>query len=67
MLKFSNMRQRVEFIYEKMALDLYYEGDYKYTLICQSNDLTYTGLDVKGLDAVLNRIWVESRSIVEVV
>ncbi len=57
MLKFKNMRQRVEFAYDEMNVDIYYEGDFKYSLLDHSTESKYEFVDEEQLDKVLNIIW----------
>lgn len=57
LLKFKNMRHRVEFAYEKMNLDIYYEGEYKYTIENNNNKQTFEMLSEEQVDNVLNKIW----------
>ncbi len=59
MLKFKNMRQRVDFAYERMNVDIYYEGDYRYTIENRSNHQIFEMLSEDQVDHVLNSIWKE--------
>ncbi len=59
MLKFKSMRQRVEFAYEQMNVDIYYEGDYRYTIENHSDHKTFEKLSEDQVDNVLNQIWQE--------
>lgn len=59
MLKFKNMRHRVEFAYEQMNIDIYYEGDYRYTLERHSNQEIFEMLSEDQVDTILNQIWQE--------
>lgn len=59
MLKFKNMRHRVEFAYEEMNIDIYYEGDYKYTLENHKDHKIIEMLTEEQLDQVLNKIWAD--------
>lgn len=57
MLKFKNMRHRVEFAYDEMNTDIYYEGDYLYTIEDHNNDLVFEMLEENQMDNILNIIW----------
>lgn len=57
MLQFKNMRQRVEFAYEHMNVDIYYEGDYRYTLENRITKKTYEMLSEDQVDKRLNKMW----------
>lgn len=57
MLKFKNMRHRVEFAYDQMNTDIYYEGDYKYTVEDHNSDQVFEMLEENQMDYVLNVIW----------
>lgn len=59
MLKFKNMRHRVEFAYEQMNVDIYYEGDYRYTIENHGNHQIFEMLSEEQVDRVLNTIWDE--------
>ncbi|PKM57069.1 MAG: hypothetical protein CVU98_07935, partial [Firmicutes bacterium HGW-Firmicutes-3] len=59
MLRFKNMRQRVEFAYERMNIDIYYEGDYRYTVEHHSDHKIFEKLSEEQVDEVLNQIWQE--------
>lgn len=59
MLRFKNMRQRVEFAYDQMNVDIYYEGDYLYTVENRSNHDVFEMLSEDQVDEVLNLIWNE--------
>jgi len=57
MLKFKSMRQRVEFAFDEMNTDIYYEGDYRYTIEDHNNDLVFEMLEENQMDNILNVIW----------
>ncbi len=57
MPKFKNMRHRVEYAYDVMNTDIYYEGNYLYTVEDHNRDLTFEMLDEAELDVVLGQIW----------
>lgn len=57
MLVFNNMRQRVEFAYEQMNVDIYYEGDYMYTVEHRKSRQLFEMLTEEQVDKVLNGIW----------
>lgn len=57
MLVFKNMRQRVEFAYEQMNVDIYYEGDYLYTVEHRNSNRLFEMLTEGQVDQVLNGIW----------
>lgn len=59
MLKFKSMRQRVEFAYEQMNIDIYYEGEYRYTLENHKNDQVFERVSEVQVDRILNKIWQE--------
>ena len=60
MLKFKNMRQRVEFAYDQMNIDIYYEGDYKYTVEDHNRKEIFEMLEEEQMDYVLNLIWMNN-------
>jgi len=57
MPKFKNMRHRVEFAFEFMNTDIYYEGDYKYTLEDHNNKRLFEMLEEDQMDMVLAEIY----------
>lgn len=57
MLVFKNMRHRVEFAYEQMNVDIYYEGDYMYTVEHRKSQQLFEMLTEEQVDKVLNGIW----------
>lgn len=57
MLKFKNMRQRVEFAYDELNTDIYYEGDYLYTLEDHNSKQVFEYLEENQMDMILNIIW----------
>ena len=59
MLKFKSMRQRVEFAYEQMNVDIYYEGEYRYTVENHKNDQLFEMVSEVQVDQILNKIWQE--------
>lgn len=61
MLVFKNMRQRVDFAYEQMSVDIYYEGDYRYTVEHSASQKLFEMLTEEQVDKVLNLIWNEQR------
>ena len=59
MLKFKNMRQRVDFAFEQMNVDIYYEGDYRYTVEHRGSRQIFEMLSEVQVDKVLNLLWDE--------
>lgn len=59
MLVFKNMRHRVDFAYEQMNVDIYYEGDYRYTVEHRQSGQLFEMLSEEQVDQVLNRLWNE--------
>ena len=57
MPKFKNMRHRVEYAYDHMNTDIYYEGDYRYTVEDHNSKTMYEMLDEEQMDEVLSFIW----------
>lgn len=57
MPKFKNMRHRVEFAYDHMNTDIYYEGNYLYTIEDHNTNQTFEMLDEDEMDSVLSVIW----------
>ena len=57
MLEFKNMRQRVDFAYEQMNVDIYYEGDYRYTVEDRVSHRIFEMLSEEQVDKVLNGMW----------
>ena len=57
MLKFKNMRQRVEFAYDRMNTDIYYDGDYRYTVEDHNSNQVFECLEENQMDYLLNVIW----------
>lgn len=60
MLVFKTMRQRVDFAYEQMNVDIYYEGDYRYTVEHHTSHQVFEMLSEEQVDTILNGIWKES-------
>lgn len=60
MLRFKNMRQRVDFAFEQMGVDIYYEGNYTYTVADSKRRKLFEFLSEEQVDQVLNRIWDEA-------
>ena len=60
MIKFKNMRHRVEFAYDSLNTDIYYEGNYLYTVEDHNTDEVFEMLEEKQVDYVLNLIWQHS-------
>lgn len=58
-LSFKNMRQRVDFAYDNMDIDIFYEGDYHYTLRDNQQNTFYEMIDEDDLDDVLSVIWLK--------
>ena len=59
MLVFKNMRHRVDFAFEQMNVDIYYEGDYMYTVENRADKRLFEMLTEEQVDRVLNLIWNE--------
>lgn len=57
MLKFKNMRHRVEFAYDQLNTDIYYEGNYMYTVEDHNSNKVFAMLEEEQVDGVLNLIW----------
>lgn len=57
MLVFKNMRQRVDFAFEQMNVDIYYEGDYRYTIEDRVSHRIFEMLSEEQVDKVLNSMW----------
>jgi len=57
MLEFKNMRQRVDFAFDQMNVDIYYEGDYRYTLEDRGSHRIFEMLSEEQVDQVLNSMW----------
>lgn len=53
------MRERVEYAYDELNVDIYYEGNYYYTILDHSRDQFIEMLTEKQLDTELERIWVD--------
>lgn len=58
MPRFRNMRERVEYAYDELNVDIYYEGDYYYTILDHGRDKFIEMLTEDELDSELERIWV---------
>ncbi len=57
--RFRNMRERVEYAYDELNVDIYYEGDYYYTILDHSRDKFVKMLTEEELDVELERIWID--------
>ncbi len=57
------MRQRVEFAFDEMNTDIYYEGDYRYTIEDHNNDLVFEMLEENQMDNILNVIWKKNHRV----
>lgn len=57
MLVFKNMRHRVEFAYDKMNVDIYYDGEYKYTIEDHQAQEMFEQVEVEQMDEILSKIW----------
>ncbi len=57
MLKFKNMRDRVDYAYYNLNVDIFYEGDYLYTIKDYNEDALYEMLTENEMDRTLNLIW----------
>jgi len=55
--RFRNMRERVEYAYDELNVDIYYEGNYYYTILDHSKDQFIEMLTEEELDVELERIW----------
>lgn len=55
---FKNMRQRVEYAYDELNVDIFYEGDYMYTILDHSCEEFIEMLTEEELDHELSRIWM---------
>lgn len=60
MIKFKNMRHRVEFAYDELNADIYYEGNYLYTVEDHITKEVFEMLEEEQVDHVLNLIWTNS-------
>jgi len=56
--RFRNMRERVEYAYDELNVDIYYEGDYYYTILDHARDKFIEMLTEEQLDKELERIWM---------
>jgi hypothetical protein len=56
--RFRNMRERVEYAYEALNVDIYYEGNYYYTILDHSRDKFIEMLTEEELDTELEHIWM---------
>lgn len=59
MPRFRNMRERVEYAYDELNVDIYYEGDYYYTILDHTKDQFIEMLTEEQLDEELKRIWTD--------
>ena len=59
MPRFRNMRDRVEFAYDELNVDIYYEGDYYYTILDHSSNTFVEMLTEEQLDDELERIYLD--------
>lgn len=57
MPKFRDMRHRVDFAYNMLNTDIYYEGDYRYTIEDHNQQELFEMIDEDDLDQVLENIW----------
>lgn len=57
MPKFRNMRERVEYAYDHLNVDIFYEGNFRYTVFNHGNQESFEMLDEAQLDQVLESIW----------
>lgn len=58
MPRFRNMRERVEYAYDVLNVDIFYEGDFIYTLFDHDCSVYVEYLTEEELDAELNKIWM---------
>lgn len=58
MPRFRNMRERVEFAYDELNVDIYYEGDYYYTILDHSCKRFIEMLTEEQLDVELEKIYL---------
>ena len=56
LLRFKNMRERVEYAYDKLNVDIYYEGNYYYTILDHVKDQFIEMLTEEQLDKELEII-----------
>lgn len=59
MPRFKNMRERVEYAYDELNVDIYYEGDYYYTILDHARDKFIEMLTEEQLDKELERIRID--------
>ncbi len=59
MPRFRNMRERVEYAYDELNVDIYYEGNYYYTILDHTKDQFVEMLTEEELDEELRRIWMD--------
>jgi len=52
------MRERVDYAYDELNVDIYYEGDYYYTILDHSRDRFVEMLTEEELDRELEKIRV---------
>ncbi len=57
--RFRNMRERVEYAYDELNVDIYYEGNYYYTILDHTKDQFVEMLTEEELDEELRRIWMD--------
>lgn len=62
MPKFKNMRHRVEFAYSELNTDIYYEGDFRYTIEDHNNNLVFEMLEENQMDHILSVIWQNAKT-----
>lgn len=56
MPEFKSMRQRVEYAYDCLHVDIYYEGNYLYTIYNNTTDEEFSNLTEEQMDQILEKI-----------
>lgn len=59
MPKFRTMRERVEYAYDALNVDIYYEGNCYFTILNHSKNQFIEMLTEEELDKQLENIWIE--------
>ncbi len=63
MPRFRNMRERVEYAYDVLNVDIFYEGNFIYTLFDNDCSVYMEYLTEEEMDAELNRIWMNKNTV----
>ena len=57
MPKFKNMRHRVEYAYDSLNVDLFYEGEELFTVWDHNEEKTIERVTLSEVDQILHSIW----------